>query len=201
MISSLLGEHYLGLIIADVSGHGSPAAVIMAVTRTILHACTNHELSPAKVLDITNEILLKSIFTEHYATMFYSILDTKNMLLKYASAAHNPPILYQKKKSDIVHLIVEKGMFLGIFDMPITYQEKETSLSPGDKLIMYTDGIIEAANHNKEEFGSKKLDEIVKNGGGLSAPRMVQKIISSVKDFTGGVPFEDDVTLVVINFL
>ncbi len=194
-----IGEHHLGLVIADVSGHGSPAAVIMAVTRTILQYCTNNELSPARVLSVANDILLKSIFTEHYVTMFYGILDTQNMLLRYASAAHNPPVLCHQ--GNIVHLTVEEGMFLGIFDMPVTYQEKKISLSSGDKLILHTDGIVEAMNQNEEEFGNERLDKIIKQGGKLSASQLSGKIIAAAKDFTGNAPFEDDVTLVVVNFL
>jgi serine phosphatase RsbU (regulator of sigma subunit)/anti-sigma regulatory factor (Ser/Thr protein kinase) len=191
-----LADGRLGLIIADVTDKGVPAALVMANTHGILRAAAAQLISPGKVLDRVNNLLCPDIPPKMFVTCFYAVLDPATGHLQYANAGHPTP--YQRTSGGPVELRA-RGMPLGLFpDMP--YDEKETTLAPGDSLIFYSDGLVEAHNPKEEMFGTGRLKAT------LADPACDEKLIECLVDelthFTGpGWEQEDDVTFVSLERL
>ncbi|HEX9411933.1 MAG TPA: SpoIIE family protein phosphatase, partial [Ktedonobacterales bacterium] len=147
----------LGMVIGDVTDKGVPAALVMATTRSILRAAAQGEASPGLVLQRTNDLLYPDIPPRMFVTCLYAILDPATGRLRYANAGHDLP--YQRHGGDAFELRAT-GMPLGL--MPgMRYEEKETILAPGDSILLYTDGLVEAHNPQREMFGFPKLMALV----------------------------------------
>ncbi|HEY9855478.1 MAG TPA: SpoIIE family protein phosphatase [Stenomitos sp.] len=205
-----LGDNKLAFVIGDVTGHGVPAALLMAVIKSCLHTqvLTNHKVS--EVMTIANSILHQSSFERRFMTFFYSILDTETGRLTYANAGHLYPYLYRQATGDLYTL--EMASYpLGVRPM-LVVNEKEVMLEQGDVLFFYSDGIIEAKNEAGEEFGFERLEALIRQHGHRSAETVKAKILESWKAFVyAGVAAErmtgpmalradDDVTIVVVKY-
>jgi sigma-B regulation protein RsbU (phosphoserine phosphatase) len=192
-----------GLFIADVSGHGTPAAVLMAVTHAIAHAQPGTHAPPAALLDYLNSQLAGAYTGEGtFVTAFYAILDPSSRTLTYSRAGHNPPRLVRGGR--VLALDENGALPLGIVASQ-TYSQSVLSLERDDHLLLYTDGITEAMapqsqSRPRELFGVERLDRVLLEQAGLSAQRCVDGVRSRVADFSGNVS-KDDQTLIAVRCL
>lgn len=185
-----------GLVIADVSGKGVPAALFMALSRTLLRASAAVILSPSEAVKHTNSLILHESRSELFVTLFYAVVDVNNLTFKYANAGHNPPILIRRESNDIVFLKAQ-GTPIGIYE-DIQVHTDEFSLKKDDLLVLYTDGVVDAANANKEHFEIDRLSAIIRENRSLGAQEIMKKIEEEVSLFVGGYPQFDDITLMII---
>jgi sigma-B regulation protein RsbU (phosphoserine phosphatase) len=186
-----------GIFIADVSGHGTPAAVLMAVTHCIAHTHPGPPQPPAKVLDYLNSHLA-SMYTsqnENFVTAFYGVYDPADRTLTYACAGHNPPRLKRCQDGTLLALDRTGGFPLGITSEG-AYEECVQQFQPGDQIIFYTDGITEASNPEGKQFGTGRLDHALENCS-LQASALLDSVLRSVEEFANGHPADDDRTLIV----
>jgi sigma-B regulation protein RsbU (phosphoserine phosphatase) len=190
-----------GLFIADVSGHGTPAAVLMAITHAIAHSQPGKHTPPARLLRYLNS-RLSCFYTRNgtFVTAFYGVLDPATRTLSYASAGHNPPRLV---RGGHVESIAGAGSLpLGIEDDQ-EYGEASVSLCGGDLLLLYTDGITEApapmnGATTRQLFGVERLDRLLLDCGGASAEGCIERVRREVNDFSRHVPPTDDQTLIAM---
>jgi phosphoserine phosphatase RsbU/P len=185
-----------GLLIADVSGHGTPAAVLMAVTHSIAHTHGGPPDPPSRLLNFINAHLAARYTngTGSFVTAFYGIYDPKTYQLTYANAGHNPPRIKPCKGEHVVSLGDARNYPLGI-DADEVYTDRTVTLTPGDTLLFYTDGITEARNATGEFFGVERLDEVLERCG--LASMVIDATLEAVDEFTGHRPPADDRTLLV----
>ncbi|MFN2515571.1 MAG: PP2C family protein-serine/threonine phosphatase [Pyrinomonadaceae bacterium] len=191
-------DDQIGLVIADVSGKGVPAALLMAFLRASLRAATHIGYSPHISMAKVNYLLWESIERNQFVTAFYGILDVTNKTLSYTNAGHNPPLLLDK---DGNAEFIERGSLpLGMF-RDTRYHEYYLTTQPGEVLVLYTDGVTEAQNPQGEEFGRERLAEAVKANRHLGARDLITAVQKVVIDWTDGRGATDDVTFFVIKAL
>lgn len=186
-----------GILIADVSGHGTPAAVLMAVTHSLAHTYPGPAMPPGRMLEHVNRHLaaLYTAQSDTFVTAFYGIYDPSQRTLTYASAGHNPPRLKRCVDGTLALLDGVAGLPLGIFPEQ-TYSERTYRLVPGDQLVLYTDGITEAPNERGEMFGLARLDRVLENCA-IGASGLLESVLAALKEFTGAQPAHDDQTILV----
>ena len=193
-----LPDGHVGLVIADVSGHGVPAAFFMVMARTNLRELAVRHADPGACLAQTNDTLCAQNPLELFVTVFYCILDPKSGVLRYANGGHNPPYV-RRAAGPVEPLDGAGGLVLGA--MPgVAYPTHTVRLLRGDRLVLYTDGVTEACNATDELYGAHRLvDEVHVHGGGTPAA-LVERICQSVTNFTGPAPQSDDITLTVVTW-
>jgi sigma-B regulation protein RsbU (phosphoserine phosphatase) len=185
-----------GLVVADVSGKGVPAALFMALSRTLVRATTKGKSSLEDSIKQANQLIVEDSKTNMFVTLFYAVLDSKKMSLKYVNAGHNPPLLFKGGSSDIL-LLEAMGIPLGVLaDRDIS--SKEVKMKKGDVAVLYTDGVTEALNDKGEQFEVERLSEIVRQNRNLSAAEIIQSIQQELEGFVGKRPQFDDITLMVV---
>ncbi|MBN1142492.1 MAG: SpoIIE family protein phosphatase [Deltaproteobacteria bacterium] len=190
-------EQTVDILIADVSGHNIGAALIMAETRTFIHALARTFAGPAGILHALNRFFHRDLSkAELFITLFYLRLNVQTRHFSYASAGHNPPLLYRAGSQKCQALDAE-GLILGIKE-EVAFEEKGDALFPGDLLLLYTDGIIEAGNEEQELFGEPRLRIFLKEHRNTPAADLAPKLMKTVRRFSGQENFEDDVTLMII---
>lgn len=188
-----------GLVVADVSGKGIPAALFMALSRALVRASAAATLSPAEAITHANDLIMDDSKAAMFVTLFYAVLDVKTKMLKYANAGHNPPLHISGSDSNIV-LLKAQGVPLGIkSDVKITNEDIE--LRPGDVVVLYTDGVTEANNGAGEQFEMERLTETVRSSRSLSADAILAKIREDLTAFVGEHPQFDDITVMVLKAL
>lgn len=188
-------DDQIGLVIADVSGKGVPAALLMAFLRASLRAATHIGYSPHISMAKVNYLLWESIERNQFVTAFYGILDATNKTLSYTNAGHNPPLLLDKNGNA---KFIDKGSLpLGMF-RDTRYHEYYLTTEPGDVLMLYTDGVTEALNPKGEEFGRQRLAEAVRANQDLGAREMIAAVKTVVMEWTDGLGATDDITFFVI---
>jgi serine phosphatase RsbU (regulator of sigma subunit) len=188
-----LPDGLIGLVCGDVTGKGVPAALVMATTHSILRGDAPQFVSPGKVLERANNLLLQDIPPQMFVTCLYGVLDPATGRLRYANAGHNPP--YVHTRDGVVELRAT-GMPLGA--MPdMTYEEKETTLGPGDTVLLHSDGLVEAHDPERKMFGFPRLAELMNGCSG--GPELIQLLLGELDGFTGpDWEQEDDITLVAL---
>jgi sigma-B regulation protein RsbU (phosphoserine phosphatase) len=193
-----LPDGQIGLVIADVSGHGVPAAFFMAVARTNLRELAVHHLDPGECLARTNDALCAQNPLDLFVTVFYCVLNPTTGVLRYANGGHNPPYV-RRAAASVETLNGAGGLVLGA--MPgVRYPTHTVQLLRGDRLVLFTDGVTEAFNPTEELYGAQRLvDEVHVHGGGTPAA-LVERICSSVTNFAGNAPQSDDITLTVLTW-
>jgi len=184
-----------GLVIADVSGKGMPAAIFMGLSRTIVRASATDNPSPAAAIKQANELICRDSTSGMFVTLFYAILNAKERKLRYVNAGHNPPLLI--RNGGEVESLRTRGIALGVTHY-IDLQEAERILRPGDTIVFYTDGVTEAINVEEEAFGERRLIEIVRENSNLPARGIIGKVEEAVVAFAGKEPQFDDITLLVL---
>ncbi|WP_373653422.1 GAF domain-containing SpoIIE family protein phosphatase [Schlesneria sp. DSM 10557] len=186
-----------GIFIADVSGHGTPAAVLMAVTHCIAHTHPGPPLPPGKLLEYLNCHLCSRYIgtSSRFVTGFYCIYDPARRVITYACAGHNPPRLKRCQDGSLLSLDQARGLPLGILK-ETHYEEAELQLQQGDQIIFYTDGITEAQSTDGKFFGTERLDHELEKCS-LLANALLNSVLRSVERFANGRPADDDRTMIV----
>ncbi len=186
-----------GLMIADVSGHGTPAAVIMALTHGLGHAFPGDPTPPSALLGYINRQLCAQYTTRFgaFVTAFYGVYCPKTRTLRYASAGHNPPRLKRCADGSVAALDGAQSLPMGITE-EATYTESEHTFVPGDQIVFYTDGITEAMDPQGVMFGTERLDQALACCR-LTADGLIDAVIEAVHGFSDGQPQEDDRTMIV----
>lgn len=191
------GEMGLDLLIADVSGHNIGAALLMAEARTFIQAKVQDITSPSQLMQLINEFFYDDLSrAELFITMFFLQFDASTGKLRYASAGHNPPLVYRPDSTTCERLDAE-GLILGV-RRSFTYEEKTATLNPGDILLLYTDGITEAENLDGEFFGEERLCSLMNEQNDQPPAAIIDNILHQVRIFTGQQAFNDDVSMVIL---
>ena len=188
-------KNRLAFCLGDVSGKGMPAALLMSNLQATIRGQTMVNATTAECLHRSNTILFHNTPPEKFATFFYGILDPESHSLIYSNAGHNYPFLFIKGEKPVQ--LKESGIVLGCMET-FPFTEEKITLKPGEILLIYSDGITEAVNSDNEEFGESKLVEVMMKNQALSAEKMVERIISTVQEYTGDSPQTDDITLIII---
>lgn len=186
-----------GIFIADVTGHGTPAAVVMAITHAVAHTFPGPPAPPSRMLNYLNEKLYAhyTAGSSTFVTAFYAIYDPRTRRLTYACAGHPPPRLKRCDDGTMAALDKVHDLPLGI-DGGINYEEAVHDLHVGDQIIFFTDGISEAFNPQGEQFGAERLDQVL-GACRPGAKVLIQAVLDSVQQFSAGRPADDDRTLLV----
>jgi serine phosphatase RsbU (regulator of sigma subunit) len=195
----VVDEKHLGILVADVSGHGMPAALIASMLKIALAAEMAHAADPAQVLSGLNQTLCGK-FQHHFVTAAYLFVDMLKGTLTYAGAGH-PPLLLWGKSSDGVRDVEENGLFLGKFPWA-TYTSRELPLKPGDWCLLYTDGIPETANPAAVEFGTDRFKQVLETDESTSADQFADRLLEELSRWSARGPAEDlddDITIVAIH--
>ncbi len=186
----------LGIVIGDVTDKGVPAALVMATTRSILRSAAQAQVTPGKALEQANDQLCPDIPPKMFVTCLYAILDPATGRLQYANAGHDLP--YRHQQGGVAELRAT-GMPLGLLP-GMTYEEKETVLAPGERVLFYSDGLVEAHNPTREMFGFPRLMGLLAEQDGTADE--IDFLLKQLADFTGpDWEQEDDVTLVTLHHL
>lgn len=191
-----LPDGRLAVIIADVSGKGVPAALFMALSVTVLRFAMGLGFPPAELLQRANQAILSDQHSKMFATVFVGYLDLNSGVLQFASAGHNPPLLYRSAKACCEYLNAS-GVAMGLFN-GAKFVERTVTLEEGDVLVLFTDGITETFNEDEEEFGEERLEALVVQNLSRSAQKMTNLIIEAAVSFATAEGMVDDETLVVI---
>ncbi len=194
----LFEDGRLGLVVGDVTDKGVPAALVMATTRSIIRAAVEHYSSPGEILAYVNEMLCPDIPPNMFVTCLYMILDPASGYLRFANAGHNLPV--RLSRGEVIELRAT-GMPLGL--MPgMVYDEHEARLQPGEGLLLYSDGLVEAHNAGGDMFGFPRLHDLLANRGSLgdqAGAELIQMLTQQLSEFTGpDWEQEDDVTFVTL---
>ncbi len=194
-----LDDHRIGVVMADVSGKGVPAAFFMAVARTVLQAEAMKGGSPGQVMEEANNQICRDNPLELFVTVFYGILDARTGEFHYANAGHNAPMLVDRAGT-ITELEGTGGMALGVLDeMP--YEEARLHLADGDTVFLFTDGVTEAFNEAGEEFTEPRLMAALEGGQELEVDALAKSVVATVKRFAGAAPQSDDLTCLSLRFV
>ena len=188
-----LSDHKLGICIADVSGKGVSAALLMANVQAAVRAYASESESPAQVCGKVNRLLCENIATGKFVTFLYAILDGDERSFQYCNAGHLYPILVSRGS---VGMLEQGGAVLGVFPA-WTYEDSVIDLKAGDRLLLFTDGITEASDTNGQEFEETRIAAFAKANATLSASELDNRLLAQVTDFCGA-HFQDDATLLVI---
>jgi sigma-B regulation protein RsbU (phosphoserine phosphatase) len=188
----------IGIVIADVSGKGVPAALLMAFLRASLRAASHIGYAPHISMSKVNYLLWESIERNQFVTAFYGILDATNRTLAYSNAGHNPPLFLEKDGT--ARFEERGGVPLGMF-RDSRYYEYFATIDPGEVMVLYTDGVTEADNPAREEYGRDRLVDAVRRCRHLSAREMIDFIHRDVITWTDGRGATDDVTFFIIKAL
>jgi serine phosphatase RsbU (regulator of sigma subunit) len=190
-----LDDGCLGVVIGDVSGKGIPAALVMVATRTMLRTAAQENAAPGAVLARVNDMLAADVPPNVFATCFYALLDPRSGRIRYANAGHDLP--YVRRANGDVEELRATGMPLGL--MPEwRYEEGNAMLAPGNTLLLYTDGLVEAHDSEREMFGQQRMRALVSQHGGAT---LIEALLGALGNFTGtGWEQEDDVTLVTVQW-
>lgn len=195
----VLDNKHIGILVADVSGHGMPAALIASMLKIALAAQRECAADPARVLNGLNQSLCGK-FQHHYVTAAYAFVDTEKRTLTYAGAGH-PPLLLWGGNSTGVRDISENGLFLGRFDFA-TYSSVEVPIAPGDWGLLYTDGISETVNAADVEFGAQRFREFLAGERNTSADQLADRLLEELWHWSAhreGEDLNDDITMVAIH--
>jgi serine phosphatase RsbU (regulator of sigma subunit) len=196
----VVDDKHLGVLVADVTGHGVPAALIASMLKVAFAEQFPHAADPARVLGGVNRALCGK-FEEHFVTAVYVFIDLEQHLMRCAGAGH-PPVMVASRSPLGVRQIEENGLMLGLF-REATYSAVELPLRPQDRCLLYTDGAFEATNSAREEFGKDRLEDFVQSHIDLPAERFTSAFLDEISRWAGhvrGRSRDDDITLVVVDF-
>jgi len=195
----VMDEKRIGVLVADVTGHGIPAALIASMLKVAFAGQAPYADDPARVITGLN-VALCGKFEEHFVTAAYLFVDLENSLLRYSAAGH-PPLMLASPTDGKVREIEENGLMLGLF-ADAAYSSVEMRITPGDRCLLYTDGIFEASNAAQEEFGKSRCKEFLQSRRNISPGRFADDLLNDIATFSGlnsGRPQEDDITMLVLD--
>ena len=194
-----LEDQRLGLVIADVSGKGVPAALFTLVSRALLKSAARNHASPARCLVEVNELLAQENDACMFVTLFYGVLDLNTGKLRYSNGGHNPPRIVRGAGGEVVAVPQTGNLALGIIPEH-EFNEKEIQLELGDSLFLYTDGITEACNATEDEFGEDRLDSQLSAKRFSAMGDLVDVVVRAVEEFAVGMEQFDDMTCLALRW-
>lgn len=195
----LIDEENLGFVIGDVSGKGVPAALFMAVSRTLFKATARDSLRPEQCIEQVNRILALDSPSHMFVTGFYGIFNTRTGVVSYCNAGHNPPYI-MRRDGRVEPTEMTGGLVLGMRPRTV-YRSKQIQLDPGDALFLYTDGVTEAMDAERNEFEEHRLEESLSRHLPRRGEEIVQGVVDDVKAFVGEAPQADDLTIMLLRRL
>jgi sigma-B regulation protein RsbU (phosphoserine phosphatase) len=194
----LITDDNLGVVIADVSDKGIPAAIYMAVSRTIIRAAAIKGIPPEECLEYSNQLLCKENVNSMFVTVFYGIMNTRTGEFRYSNAGHNPPYIVSPdgtvRSIELTHDIV-----MGVID-GVKFKTKSVTINKGDALYLYTDGVTEAMNTRHELYGEERLEGVLKTIGNAPPEEIIQKITRDLNVYTAGAIQSDDITMLAVRY-
>ncbi len=193
-----LPDDKIALLIADVVGHGIPAALIMTMTKMIFQIYSSQYHSSSEILTVINRNIKKLLIEGQYITAFYIIYDNKNKQIAFTNAGHPKALYYRKSKNSILALDTN-GLFLGISDSP-GYEQKILNVSEGDRIFLYTDGITEIKNMNNDIYGENKLARSIIRNSSLKGQVFCDAVISDLQAFAPIEKRNDDIAFLCAEF-
>ncbi|MCU1350528.1 MAG: Serine phosphatase RsbU, regulator of sigma subunit, partial [Acidobacteria bacterium] len=188
----------IGIAFGDVSGHGLTSGIVMAMAKAALLVQVDYDASPRAVLSVLNEIVIKTAPKRILMTFFFGLLDPATHTLRFSSAGHLDPYVFRAADKRIEPLS-SWGFPLGVRRRE-AFREHSVEFVPGDRLILYSDGLIEAVDDDGEPYGFERFEQTIRGCGHLTADEIKKALLASVKKFTRNRPPEDDQTLVVVGF-
>jgi sigma-B regulation protein RsbU (phosphoserine phosphatase) len=191
-----LDEEHIGLVMADVSGKGIPAAIFMAVSRTLVRTVGMQGYNPEETLRKSNELLASESVDCMFVTVFYAIYNIKTGNIQYCNGGHNSPYIL-RANGTIEQLPVSPNGIVGVVE-GLEFKGAETHLDAGDTIIMYTDGVNEAINSQEEEYGDARMEETLKSLNGKTCREVIDGQLASVKAFAGEAEQSDDITIMAV---
>ena len=194
-----IDDDHIGFLVADVSGKGVPAAIFMAVSRTLIRATGIRGVKTSECISYSNNLLVDESVNSMFVTIFYGIYNVKTGEVSYANAGHNPPYLI-KADGSIERLKVCKNIAAGVIS-DFNYAEDSFFLKHGETLLLFTDGVTEAVDINEKEYGEERLRSLLKGTHHLSCHQMIEAVKADVKDFVGEAEQSDDITLLALKRL
>ena len=194
-----IDEDHIGFVIADVSGKGVPAAIFMAVCRTLIRATGIKGGAPSECITYTNDLLVEESVSDMFVTVFYGIYNLKSGEVVYTNAGHNPPYVV-KADGSIKNLPLSKNLVTGIVE-GYQYTEETLQLEHGDTLLLYTDGVTEAIDTESKEYGEERLKNLLRQSAQASCQELIDMVKADVKSFAGDEEQSDDITLLAIKRL
>ena len=194
-----IDDDHIALVIADVCGKGIPAALFMAVSRTIIRSKGMQGCSAETCMTESNHLLAAYSIDNMFVTVFYAIYNVKTGFISYSNAGHNPPLLLRQDGS-LSELPTLNNPILGVIDN-LDYQKDTLQLEQGDTLFMYTDGVTEATDAEYKEFGVERLDNILRQHGNSSCQQIIEAVKTGIKNFVGEAEQSDDITMLVVKRL
>ena len=194
-----IDDDHIALVVADVCGKGIPAALFMAVCRTIIRSKGMQGCSAETCMTESNHLLAAYSIDNMFVTVFYAIYNVKTGFISYSNAGHNPPLLLRQDGS-VSELPVMENTIVGVIDN-IEYQKDTLQLEQGDTLFMFTDGVTEATDAAYNEFGVERLGDILSQHSHSNCQQIVEAVKKGVKDFVGETEQSDDITMLVVKRL
>lgn len=191
-----IDKNRIGLVIADVSGKGIPAAIFMAVSRTLIRTVGLQDYTPGKCLTKSNDLLSTESVDSMFVTVFYAIYHIDTGVLEYCNGGHNSPYILHTN-GEIEMLPVSKNPIVGAIE-GIEYTGDTTTLAVGDTLVLYTDGVNEATNVDFQEYGDQKMTETLKLLNGKTCKEIIDGQLESVRAFAGEAEQSDDITIMAM---
>jgi serine phosphatase RsbU (regulator of sigma subunit) len=194
----LIDDSHLGVVVGDVSGKGVPAALFMAVSRTVLRSVALEKTPPGECLRRTNALLCLDNSAELFVTVFYGVLDTHTGEFAYSNGGHNPPYVV-RGAGGVEPLAGTGGVVLGVFD-DLDYREGRVALRPGDAVFLYTDGVTEAMDAEGNLFSDTRLEAVLTAHGRATPEVVTRAVVDEVRDYAASVPQSDDITAMAVCF-
>jgi sigma-B regulation protein RsbU (phosphoserine phosphatase) len=193
-----MGEGRLGVVVGDVTGKSVSGALVMAASRGIFRMLSEQELSVGEIMIRANRRTKKDGKSGMFVALLFAVIDARERMLTLCSAGQTQPVHFSVEQGGAGLVETEGDNFpLGILE-DVDYQETRLTLKPGDSLVLYTDGVVEAMNPHQEIYGFERLLATVQESSLLSADGLLQRIVGDVNGFAGGAPQHDDVTLIVM---
>jgi sigma-B regulation protein RsbU (phosphoserine phosphatase) len=194
-----LPDHKLGIFIADVADKGMPAALFMALTRTLMRAAVLESDSPADALRRVNNLLLPDTRQGMFVTAVYGVFDPVSREFTYVNAGHNPPIWFDSSASTIRKL-TRTGIALGVTGQP-NMSQKTIRLETDDSILLYTDGLSEAFSPQEELFGEARLMDVLRAAHAESAEGILAAVEERLNEFVDSAPLADDLTMIAVKLV
>jgi len=187
----------LAIVIADVSGHNIVATLGIAATRGVLRSEIMRNRSAGGVLTRTNRVIYEDLSAaELFISTFYAVFNRRTGVLTYANGGHNPPFIYHADKGRCATINAD-GMLLGVLN-EVEFEERRIKINPGDILVLYTDGITEATDRNRKQFGEARLQRIIKKNHTLSGQQILDEVFRQVYNHSAGMTQRDDITMIIM---